>query len=330
MRVIALCATSAAAAAPRPNLVFIMADDLGYGEVGSFPATSAVGRIRTPRLDALRASGLAFERAYAGYTVCAPSRTVLMTGVHSGHFAREGLNGEHLGVGEATSVAAALRAAGYRTAAFGKLAPLDDPLRQGFEAFLGQVDQTACHDMYPGRIDAGARPSAEAAVEGEASRGWGNVVLGNAGASRDRCMASPRVYNYTTDVFAAAATAQLERWASDDGRPTTLSPPPGSKPFFLYLSFTTPHAGGWGSTDETGNPTPTSFEYDPKREWPDVERDHAGAITYLDATIGDVLDVLDAAFPNNDTVVVLDGAAPRGLDRLTPPRGSLGRSLSLE
>ena len=71
----------AAAAAPRPNIVFILADDLGYGNLGCYGQR----RIKTPHLDQLAAEGMRFTDAYAGSTVCAPSRCALMTGLHTGH-----------------------------------------------------------------------------------------------------------------------------------------------------------------------------------------------------------------------------------------------------
>ena len=80
-------ASGVAAAAPspqpaKPNIVWIMADDLGWGEPSAYPAGSKHGRISTPHLDAFAAGGIRFTDAYAGYTVCAPSRTTLMTGFH--------------------------------------------------------------------------------------------------------------------------------------------------------------------------------------------------------------------------------------------------------
>jgi len=68
----------------RPNIVWIMADDLGYGEVGLYPATSEHGRIATPNLDTFGKEGVRFTQAYAGYTVCGPSRMTFFTGRHSG------------------------------------------------------------------------------------------------------------------------------------------------------------------------------------------------------------------------------------------------------
>ena len=85
---------------------------------------------------------------YAGYTVCAPSRTTFFTGRHSGQFSKHGFDGSSLAPGQATTVAEVLRAAGYETAAFGKTAPLVSPVEQGFDYFLGQLDQGVCHNMY--------------------------------------------------------------------------------------------------------------------------------------------------------------------------------------
>lgn len=88
--------SGAAAVPPKPNIVWIMADDMGWGEPSAYPAGSKHGRISTPNLDAFAASGIRFTEAYAGYTVCAPSRTTLMTGFHSGHFGAKNLPGTSL------------------------------------------------------------------------------------------------------------------------------------------------------------------------------------------------------------------------------------------
>ena len=77
----------------RPNIIFIMADDMGVGEVGLFPSKNPHGNIDTPNLDMLATEGIRFTQAYAGYTVCAPSRTTLFTGRHSGNFLKYNLSG---------------------------------------------------------------------------------------------------------------------------------------------------------------------------------------------------------------------------------------------
>ena len=117
-----LAAASATAAVTQPNIVWIMADDMGYGEVGLFPAGSKHGRISTPNLDQFGREGMQFTNAYAGYTVCAPSRTTLMTGYHSGHFGREGLSGTDFpNTQKVLTVGEMLQKAGYATAGTGCL-----------------------------------------------------------------------------------------------------------------------------------------------------------------------------------------------------------------
>ena len=82
----ALCLVHSEDEVARPNIIFIMADDMGWGEPGAFPSTSTHGKISTPNLDRFAKEGMLFRHAYAGYTVCAPSRTALFTGRHSGQY----------------------------------------------------------------------------------------------------------------------------------------------------------------------------------------------------------------------------------------------------
>lgn len=268
---------------PRPNIVWVMADDLGWGEPGLFPSTSAHGRISTPNLDEFGRQGLVFTRAYAGYTVCAPSRTAFFTGRHSGQFVKHDLNGESLPVApHLMTLPQVLQGAGYTTGAFGKTAPLASPQQQGFNVFIGQVDQSHCHNMYPRSIDRGL--------------GQQNLKLtGNVGEkNRFACMAHPERYNYTIDVFHEYGMSWLESVAQ------------GPAPFFLYLSYTVPHAGGWGDAPqdpEEGAPVPTDLQY-VGRSWPNVEKDHAAVITYLDDKVGDLMERLKSLGIDNDTLVI--------------------------
>src|ERR1700680_2396768 len=103
-----------AIAVERPNIVFILADDLGYGDLGCYGQK----RIQTPNLDRLAADGIRFTQCYAGSTVCAPSRCALMTGLHAGHATIRG-NGEIPLRTEDLTVARLLKNAGYQTAATG-------------------------------------------------------------------------------------------------------------------------------------------------------------------------------------------------------------------
>ena len=116
-----------------PNIVFILADDLGYGDLGSYGQT----QIKTPHLDRMAAEGMLFTDAYAGFTVCAPSRNVLMTGEHTGH-ARVRRNGAGPLRPEDYTVAELLKEHGYATALIGKWGLGEEestgaPWRQGFD-----------------------------------------------------------------------------------------------------------------------------------------------------------------------------------------------------
>ena len=138
----------------KPNLIFIMADDLGYGDLGCFGQKL----IKTPCLDQMAKEGMKFTRFYSGSTVCAPSRSVLMTGQHMGHTHVRGNAG-----GDMTrqslreidiTVAEKMKTAGYATAIIGKWGLGEEgqeghPLKQGFDYFYGYLNQVHAHNFYP-------------------------------------------------------------------------------------------------------------------------------------------------------------------------------------
>lgn len=143
----------AAEAARKPNIIFILADDLGYGDLGCYGQKL----IRTPNLDKMAAEGMRFTQHYAGSTVCAPSRCCLLTGLHSGHgWMRGNAQGVKLRPDpQDLTVATLLRRAGYQTAMIGKSgcsANIDDgdhPNTKGFDYFFGFVSHAAAHDYFP-------------------------------------------------------------------------------------------------------------------------------------------------------------------------------------
>lgn len=144
-------------AAPRtkPNVVWIMADDLGYADLGCYGGSA----IATPNLDRFAAEGLRFEQAYAGSTVCAPSRCALMTGLHSGHGHIRGNTltppeGQQPLPDGTVTLGTLMKDAGYATGAFGKWAlggpgSSGEPARQGFDRFFGYLCQNLAHEYYP-------------------------------------------------------------------------------------------------------------------------------------------------------------------------------------
>ena len=132
----------------RPNLVVVLADDLGWGDLGSY----GQAKIRTPRLDRMASEGLRFTQYYAGSTVCAPSRAALMTGLHTGHVRIRGNRELPLPAADVT-VAELLKGAGYRTALVGKWGlGLEEgegrPDRQGFDLSYGILHQVHAHRQY--------------------------------------------------------------------------------------------------------------------------------------------------------------------------------------
>ena len=137
-----------------PNILFIMADDLGAGDLGCYGQK----RILTPNIDRLAAEGTRFTQVYAGAPVCAPSRCVLLTGLHNGH-ARIRDNVPH-GIflhREDSTIAKVLKAAGYRTGAVGKWGlgihgSEGKPNDQGFDDFYGHQDQDQAHFYYPDHL----------------------------------------------------------------------------------------------------------------------------------------------------------------------------------
>ena len=266
-----LCATSIAAAQSRPakpNMLFILADDLGYGDLGCYGQQ----KIKTPHLDRLAADGIRFTQAYSGSTVCAPSRCTLMTGKHTGHASVRGNKKPELGLTRnENTVASLLRTAGYRTALFGKwgLGGFDmdsHPNDKGFDEFFGYLNQQHAHLSYPEHL-------------------WENksefFLTGNWFEQRKQ---------FSNDLFTQRA---LDFIGKNTGQP-----------FFLYLSYTVPHANNErGAFEKNGMESPDQKPYE-SESWPDVEKNFAAAVTRMDKQIGDVLAALDAKGHRENTLVI--------------------------
>ena len=226
-------AAQGAATAPRPNVVYIYADDLGYGELGAYGQQ----QIRTPSLDRMAREGLRFTSHYAGSPVCAPSRAMLLTGLHAGHayirgnyelggFADQHEGGQMPLPPHTPTIARLLQRAGYATGAIGKwgLGMHDntgDPNAQGFDYFFGYLDQKQAHNHYPTHL-------------------WENgrrVPLRNTYFSPHQTLPGeppdPAAYDayrgtdYAPDLMTERALAFIDRHRD--------------RPFFLYLPYTLPH-----------------------------------------------------------------------------------------
>ncbi|HYW94705.1 MAG TPA: sulfatase-like hydrolase/transferase, partial [Bacteroidales bacterium] len=138
----------------KPNIIYILADDLGYGDLGSYGQEM----IKTPILDSMAATGIKFTQFYAGSTVCAPSRCTLMTGLHTGHaYIRGNANNVFLRPTD-TTLSQVLHNTGYVTGMFGKwglgnAGTTGDPAAKGWDAFTGYTDQVQAHYYYQDSIN---------------------------------------------------------------------------------------------------------------------------------------------------------------------------------
>jgi arylsulfatase A-like enzyme len=265
---LALAGVDSTAQPGRPNIIFILADDLGYGELGSYGQT----KIRTPHLDRMAAEGTRFTQFYAGSTVCAPSRSVLMTGQHMGRTTVRGnagaanLAAQTLGA-EDVSAARVLQRSGYATALVGKWGLGENgtsghPHRQGFDEFYGFLNQTHAHNHFPSFLWRGAE----------------RVTLPNdlvqVGPVDGAGYSTTRVA-YAGDLFLRESVRFIERHRD--------------RPFFLYLSLVTPHANNERSRAlGEGNEVPDQGAY-AVEPWNDATRNHAQMITRMDRDVGELL-----------------------------------------
>jgi arylsulfatase A-like enzyme len=251
----------------RPNILFILADDLGYGDLGCYGQQ----QVQTPRLDQMAAEGVRFTQGYAGSTVCAPSRCCLMTGLHTGHCTIRGNARVPLEPKDVT-IAEVLRSAGYATGVIGKwgLGEPDTsgiPTRQGFDEFFGYLNQGHAHNYYPDYL---WKNEERVPIPG-------NVVQSGVATHRAQ---------YSHDLFTQAALDFLDRHQAH--------------PFFLYLAYTIPHANNEGGGN--GMEVPSDAPYS-DRPWPQAQKNHAAMITRLDTDVGRILDRIKELGLDEDTLV---------------------------
>jgi arylsulfatase A-like enzyme len=278
----ALC--SAGATDPRPNIIYILADDLGYGDLGCYGQQT----LATPHIDRLAAQGMRFTQHYAGNTVCAPSRSALLEGKHTGRTGVRGNLPYHLLDPQAATLGKALKSAGYDTAVIGKWGvghppPLDDPQRHGFDHFYGYINMWHAHNFYP---------------EFLYRNGEKHILTGNVLDPRITFPRQPEGSGVAMEkvVF---APYELEREALDYiGRPR-------DKPFLLFFSMIQPHNNGeYGRIyGDGGYEVPTYGEYI-NRPWPRAEKGFAASMRMIDDTVGNLLRRLAEAGLEDNTIVI--------------------------
>jgi len=257
----------------QPNIIYIMADDLGWGDLGCYGQRE----IQTPNIDRLSREGIRFNQVYAGSTVCAPSRCVLMTGKHTGHARIRGNLRVPLEPSDLT-VAEVLQKVGYRTGLSGKWGLGEEgstgaPNRKGFEHFFGYVNQQHAHNYYPTFL---VRDEARVALENRMT----SVDPTGAGVATVRRQYSP-------DLILDDALEFIRR---HDGRP-----------FFLYLAMTLPHANNEAGTNGLEIPNLGAYA---KRDWPENKKRFAAMVTRLDDGVGRVMELLRARGIDQRTLVM--------------------------
>lgn len=261
-----------------PNIVFILADDLGYGDLGSYGQQ----KIRTPHLDQMAKEGMRFTQFYAGSPVCAPSRSVLMTGKHGGHaFIRDNREVQPEGQlpipASEVTIAEILKARGYVTGAFGKwglgfVGSEGDPNRQGFDLFYGYNCQREAHNFYPDHL---WRNDQRVQLEGN-NRG----VTGK---------------HYSHDLIEAEALKFIR-----DNR---------DKPFFAYVPFTIPHLALQVPEDSLAEYVGKWDDppYDGKNGYlphPHPRAAYAAMVTRMDRSVGRIFALLKELKLDGNTLVI--------------------------
>jgi uncharacterized sulfatase len=262
-----------------PNIVFILADDLGYGDLSCY----GQALFHTPCLDRMAAEGMRFTDHYAGSTVCAPSRCSLMTGLHTGHARIRGNSTVPLEPAD-TTVAETLSERGYATGLIGKWGLGEEgstghPNRKGFDYFFGYLNQVHAHNYYPHYL-------------------WRNedkvllkntVTFADSGYAKGVGSAATERREYSHDLFTGEALRFIHE---NHGRP-----------FFLYLAYTIPHANNEsGLVNRHGMEVPDLGEFK-DLNWPEPQKAHAAMIARMDRDVGRLLALLKETGLDNDTVV---------------------------
>lgn len=278
----------------KPNIILIMADDLGYGDLGCYGQQ----KIKTPFIDQLASEGMRFSQAYAGGPVCTPSRCVLMTGVHNGHAAaRDNIPhyNTYLREGDIT-VAELLQQADYRCGGVGKWSLGDQDTEgkatnQGFDMWFGYLNQDHAHYYYTEYLDDSYRASNDYRYE----------LPGNT---------ETRKY-YSHSIIADRAL-QFIRDSHD-------------KSFFLYAAFSLPHYSAL--TEDKDQFAVPSVEPYAEKDWDDKSKKYASMVHMLDRDVGRMMELLDELGLTDNTLVIFtsDNGGHRvlweGFDTNGPLRG---------
>lgn len=297
---------------PAPNVLFILCDDLGYGDLGVYGQQ----HISTPQLDAMAAQGIRFTQAYAGSPVSAPSRATLMTGQHTGHtevrgnkeywrespMVKYGKSEEFATVGQHPYDTARMilpemmKRQGYTTGLFGKWAggyegSVSTPDKRGVDEFFGYICQYQAHLYYPDFLNRYSKAAGDTALVRVVQEE--NIRYSQKG---EEYFLRPQ---YSADIIHRKA---LEWIDSQDGE----------QPFFGMLTYTLPHAELVGPRDSLLRKYEARFENDPDwKAWPGsryhstphTHAQFAAMVSRLDAYVGEILDLLKKKGLDKNTIV---------------------------
>lgn len=279
----------------KPNIIFIMADDLGYGDLGCYGQE----KIRTPHIDQLALEGIRFTQAYAGGPVCTPSRCALMTGLHNGHAAaRDNVPHYHTYLRqEDVTVAEILQEADYRCGGVGKWSLGDQgtegrATNQGFDMWFGYLNQDHAHYYYTEYLDDSYR----------GINGYRYELPGNTESRK-----------YYSHSLLTERALQFIRDCHD-------------KPFFLYAAFALPHYSAL-SEDKDQFAVPFIEPFYAEKEWDEQSKKYASMVHMLDSDVGRMMELLDELGLTENTLVIFtsDNGGHRvlweGLDTNGPLRG---------
>lgn len=264
----------------KPNVIVILADDLGYGDLSCYGQKLYT----TPHIDNLAKEGMLFTRHYAGAPVCAPSRGTLMTGKHVGHGSVRGNQpkGQLLQANE-TTLPEVFKKAGYKTACIGKWgmgnAPEpNDPLLHGFDYHYGYVNMWHAHNFYPEFLYQNGQ---KIVLEGNKT---GSVPQGSfpegVGLAKERAKYAPDEFDREVGQFIAQNK---------------------NNPFFIYYAINTPH--GNSEYKVGGMEVPDHKRFDSKK-WPDVEKDFAEMVAKLDESVGKIIAKLKETGLDENTLII--------------------------
>ena len=271
---ILLLSFSVFAQSKKPNVILILADDLGVGDLGSYGQKF----IKTPNLDAMAQKGVKFTNFYSSAPVCAPSRASLMTGMHQGHARIRGndnYKGERVPLRpEDTTIAEIAKSQNYRTGLIGKWGLGEDstngtPNKKGFDYFFGYLNQTLAHNYYPETLYRNSE-----------------VVKLEKG-------------NYTPYLFQKEVEDFIKREKD--------------QPFFLYYATILPHANNeLNRKSGNGMEIPSNMPYD-KENWTIQQKNYAAMVSLLDEQVGRINKLLkELKLDKNTIVMFMSDNGPQG------------------